>query len=122
MQIFLTYNYNLTVIMRHKQAMQNQRRRSLHIGKTHEENLGHAWSEFGGRKSIRLFLPPKPRAVKPRARAMITTSHIKCKVVNGEAAASVATTGRGVPGLDIRKYGMQSVEPFDKDKWRSYCG
>jgi len=23
---------------------------------------------------------------------------------------------------DIRKYGMQRVEPFDKDKWRSCCG
>jgi len=23
---------------------------------------------------------------------------------------------------DIRKYGMQRVKPFDKDKWRSYCG
>jgi len=23
---------------------------------------------------------------------------------------------------DIRKYGMQRVEPFDKDKWRSSCG
>jgi len=23
---------------------------------------------------------------------------------------------------DVRKYGMQRVEPFDKDKWRSYCG
>jgi len=22
---------------------------------------------------------------------------------------------------DIRKYGMQRVEPFDKDKWRSCC-
>jgi len=23
---------------------------------------------------------------------------------------------------DIRKYGMQRVEPFDKNKWRSCCG
>jgi len=23
---------------------------------------------------------------------------------------------------DIRKYGMQRVEPFDRDKWRSCCG
>jgi len=23
---------------------------------------------------------------------------------------------------DIRKYGMQRVEPIDKDKWRSCCG
>jgi len=23
---------------------------------------------------------------------------------------------------DIRKHGMQRVEPFDKDKWRSCCG
>jgi len=23
---------------------------------------------------------------------------------------------------DIKKYGMQRVEPFDKDKWRSCCG
>jgi len=23
---------------------------------------------------------------------------------------------------DIRKSGMQRVEPFDKDKWRSCCG
>jgi len=23
---------------------------------------------------------------------------------------------------DIREYGMQRVEPFDKDKWRSCCG
>jgi len=23
---------------------------------------------------------------------------------------------------DIRKCGMQRLEPFDKDKWRSYCG
>jgi len=35
----------------------------------------------GGRKGI--------SAVKPRAAAMITTSHIECKVVNGEAGASV---------------------------------
>jgi len=38
--------------------------------------------------------------------------------------------GRGRPNktweqsvkCDIRKYGMQRVEPFDKDKWRSCCG
>jgi len=23
---------------------------------------------------------------------------------------------------DIRKYGVQRVDPFDKDKWRSCCG
>jgi len=23
---------------------------------------------------------------------------------------------------DVRKYGMQRVEPFDKDKWKSCCG
>jgi len=23
---------------------------------------------------------------------------------------------------DIRKYGMQRSEPFDRDKWRSCCG
>jgi len=23
---------------------------------------------------------------------------------------------------DVRKYGTQRVEPFDKDKWRSCCG
>jgi len=23
---------------------------------------------------------------------------------------------------DIKKYGMQRVEPFDRDKWRSCCG
>jgi len=39
-------------------------------------------------------------------------------------------SGRGRPKktweqsvkCDIRKYGMQRVEPFDKDKWRSCCG
>jgi len=38
--------------------------------------------------------------------------------------------GRGKPKktweqsvkCDVRKYGRQRVEPFDKDKWRSCCG
>jgi len=55
-------------------------------------------------------------ALKPCATAMITTSDIKCKVVNGEAAASVAATGRGRAGA-LRSSSSKSLARYLVSHW-----
>jgi len=46
----------------------------------------------------------------------------KCRRLRGAGVGAGLRRQERCVNSDIRKYGMQRVERFDKDKWRSCCG